>query len=169
MPGSSKTKSIPVPGARLGRPDSPWDLSSQVSATSTVNWASPMLTTGAGGGVVGVAVVSDVGVGDGDSAGTGEAVGAGAPVGVGVAATTVVVFSGIVVGEGSGVTWAKVLHARVNKAANNMAGNFMVHLFAVYLQSSGFSRDITTCKKMSIHDLSQRMGNSRCILSSPLL
>jgi hypothetical protein len=82
-----------------------------------------MLTAGPRGGVVGVAVGPEVGVGDGDSVGTGEVVGAG--IRVGVTDTTTEVFSGIVVGEGPGVTWAFVLHARVNKAANKIAGNLM--------------------------------------------
>ena len=39
-----ETNSIPVPAARLGRPDRPWDRSSGVAANSTVNEASPTVT-----------------------------------------------------------------------------------------------------------------------------
>jgi hypothetical protein len=103
-----------------------------------------MLTTGTGGGVVGGVVGSDVGGGDGDSAGAGSAVKSGGR--VGVAATTAGVFSGLVVGVGRGVNSAEVLQARVNRATNNMVGNLMV-----YLKSSNFSTDITTCKEIPTH------------------
>ena len=83
-----------------------------------------MLTTGTEGGVVGVAVGSDVGAGDGDSAGAGSVVKSGGW--VGVAATRAGMLLGLVVGVGKGVNSAEVRQARVSRTANKMVGDLMV-------------------------------------------